>query len=88
MLGATIPSIDRYLLPIIFVIVLLSVIPPFLEWRKHRKVVAPTTDAEARPKPRNCKTCSTAKTDAELERGTGVDLHGRGWEIDASSTSR
>jgi membrane-associated protein len=36
-LGDTIPNIDRYLLPIIFVIVLLSVIPPFLEWRRHRK---------------------------------------------------
>ena len=46
-LGATIPSIDKYLLPIIFVIVLLSLIPPFLEWRKHRKDVAPATDAEA-----------------------------------------
>jgi membrane-associated protein len=46
-LGSTIPSIDRYLLPIIFVIVLLSVIPPFLEWRKHRKVVAPASAAEA-----------------------------------------
>jgi membrane-associated protein len=46
-LGSTIPSIDRYLLPIIFVIVLLSLIPPFIEWRRHRKVVVPATDAEA-----------------------------------------
>jgi membrane-associated protein len=46
-LGSTIPSIDRYLLPIIFVIVLLSVIPPFLEWRKHRKTVQPATASEA-----------------------------------------
>ena len=46
-LGSTIPSIDKYLLPIIFVIMLLSLIPPFLEWRRHRKVVAPATDAEA-----------------------------------------
>jgi membrane-associated protein len=46
-LGSTIPSIDRYLLPIIFVIVLLSVIPPLLEWRKHRKTVKPATAAEA-----------------------------------------
>ena len=36
-LGETIPSIDKYLLPIIFVIVLLSLIPPFIEWRKHRR---------------------------------------------------
>jgi membrane-associated protein len=36
-LGDTIPSIDKYLLPIIFVIIILSLIPPFLEWRKHRK---------------------------------------------------
>jgi membrane-associated protein len=46
-LGSTIPSIDRYLLPIIFLIVLISLIPPFLEWRRHRKVVAPATDAAA-----------------------------------------
>jgi membrane-associated protein len=46
-LGSAIPSIDRYLLPIIFVIVLISVIPPFLEWRKHRKAVAPATADEA-----------------------------------------
>jgi membrane-associated protein len=49
-LGDTIPNIDRYLLPIIFVIVLLSIIPPFLEWRRHRKRSAidatPTTDTE------------------------------------------
>jgi membrane-associated protein len=36
-LGSTVPSIDRYLLPIIALIVLGSVIPPFLEWRKHKK---------------------------------------------------
>jgi membrane-associated protein len=36
-LGNTIPSIDRYLLPIIALIVLGSLIPPFLEWRKHKK---------------------------------------------------
>jgi len=36
-LGETVPSIDRYLLPIIALIVLGSLIPPFLEWRKHRK---------------------------------------------------
>jgi membrane-associated protein len=46
-LGETIPSIDRYLLPIIGVIVLLSLLPPFLEWRKHRKAVAPLSAQEA-----------------------------------------
>jgi membrane-associated protein len=46
-LGETIPSIDRYLLPIIFVIVLLSVLPPLLEWRRHRKQVVPVSVAEA-----------------------------------------
>jgi membrane-associated protein len=46
-LGETIPSIDRYLLPIIAVIVLLSVLPPLLEWRKHRKTVRPATAREA-----------------------------------------
>ena len=30
-------NIDKYLLPIVAVIVVLSLIPPFLEWRKHRK---------------------------------------------------
>jgi membrane-associated protein len=46
-LGSTIPNIDKYLLPIIFLIVLLSLIPPFLEWRRHRNDVPPATDAEA-----------------------------------------
>jgi membrane-associated protein len=36
-LGSTVPSIDRYLLPIIALIVLGSLIPPFLEWRKHKR---------------------------------------------------
>ena len=30
-------SVDKYLLPIIFVIIFVSLIPPFLEWRKARK---------------------------------------------------
>ena len=30
-------SVDKYLYPIIGVIILLSFIPPFLEWRKHRR---------------------------------------------------
>ena len=50
-LGSTIPSIDRYLLPIIALIVLGSLIPPFLEWRKHKRegreaeANAPATEA-------------------------------------------
>lgn len=41
-------NVDKYLLPIVGVIVLLSLIPPALEYRKHRKGrVAPLTDAEA-----------------------------------------
>jgi len=46
-LGTTIPSIDRYLLPIIFVIILLSLLPPLLEYRRHRKQTEPATTAEA-----------------------------------------
>jgi membrane-associated protein len=46
-LGTTIPSIDRYLLPIIFVIILLSVIPPLLEYRRHKKQTGPVSEAEA-----------------------------------------
>jgi membrane-associated protein len=30
-------NIDHYLLPIVGLIIVLSLIPPFLEWRKHRK---------------------------------------------------
>jgi membrane-associated protein len=40
-------NIDKYLLPIVAVIVVLSLIPPFLEWRKHRKRAAEAT-AEAK----------------------------------------
>jgi membrane-associated protein len=46
-LGETVPSIDRYLLPIIGLIVLISVIPPLIEWRRHRKAVPPDSAAEA-----------------------------------------
>ena len=42
-------NIDKYLLPIVAVIIVLSLIPPFLEWRKHKKRAA---DARRRPKPR------------------------------------
>jgi len=37
-------NVDKYLYPIIAVIILVSFIPPFLEWRKHRK---PATQVEA-----------------------------------------
>ena len=40
-------SVDKYLLPIIALIILLSLIPPFLEWRKARKESHTVTAAEA-----------------------------------------
>jgi membrane-associated protein len=41
-------NIDKYLLPIVAVIIVLSLIPPFLEWRKHKKrsVTVTTTDPD------------------------------------------
>ncbi|MDQ1466086.1 MAG: rane-associated protein [Actinomycetota bacterium] len=36
-LGKHIKNVDRYLLPIVAVIVLVSLIPPALEYRKHRR---------------------------------------------------
>jgi hypothetical protein len=50
--GDLIPKdkVDTYLLPIIAVIILISMIPPLLEYRKHKKEAAashPLTDAEA-----------------------------------------
>ncbi len=39
-LGETVPSIDRYLLPIIGLIVLASILPPLIEVRRHRRAVA------------------------------------------------
>ena len=47
-LGNTVPSIDRYLLPIIALIVLGSLIPPFLEWRKHKKESRASAELEDR----------------------------------------
>jgi len=46
-LGETIPSIDKYLLPIIGVIVLLSILPPLIEMRRHRKAARALSVAEA-----------------------------------------
>lgn len=40
-------NIDKYLLPIIAVIIILSLIPPFLEYRKHKRKRGAVTDAEA-----------------------------------------
>ena len=39
-------NVDKYLYPIIGVIIVLSFIPPFLEWRKHRRART-ETEAEA-----------------------------------------
>jgi membrane-associated protein len=39
-LGKSIPSIDKYLLPIILLIVVISVLPPLLEVRKQRRASA------------------------------------------------
>jgi membrane-associated protein len=39
-------NIDKYLLPIVAVIIVLSLIPPFLEWRKHKKRSAATAATE------------------------------------------
>jgi membrane-associated protein len=40
-------NIDKYLLPIVAVIIILSLIPPFIEWRKHRqRAVATTSELE------------------------------------------
>ena len=60
-LGSEIHGIDRYLLPVIAAIVIVSAIPPFLEWRKHRRRSgSPKTPAEA--------VTETADLQADLER--------------------
>jgi membrane-associated protein len=46
-LGRSIPNIDRYLLPIIGVIIVASLIPPLLEYRKHRKAALPSSASDA-----------------------------------------
>lgn len=35
-LGASIPDIDRYLIPVLAVIIIVSIIPPLLHWRKEK----------------------------------------------------
>ena len=50
LLGSTIPSIDRYLLPIIAVIVAISLIPVAIEARRNRaKRAAAATEVTADP---------------------------------------
>lgn len=39
-------NVDRYLLPIVAVIIILSFIPPFLEWRKHKRQQAEAVAAD------------------------------------------
>ena len=40
-------KIDKYLLPIVAVIIVVSLIPPFLEWRKHRRASATPSSSES-----------------------------------------
>ena len=54
-------SVDKYLLPFIAVIVLVSFIPPFLEWRRAKRArAALPTEAEAR--------AEVAELHADLDR--------------------
>ena len=49
-LGSAIPNVDKYLLPIIAVIIAISLIPPLLEYRKHKRErgkAHPLDEAEA-----------------------------------------
>jgi membrane-associated protein len=48
-LGETVPDVDRYLLPIIAGIIVLSLIPPALEYLKHRRSTRTMAEAEDRP---------------------------------------
>jgi membrane-associated protein len=41
-------SIDAYILPIVAVVIILSLIPPALEWRRHRRTAARGSGAEHR----------------------------------------
>jgi membrane-associated protein len=36
-LGNTIPNIDKYLLPVIGLIIIVSIIPPTVQWFRHKK---------------------------------------------------
>jgi membrane-associated protein len=51
-IGSTVPDIDRYLLPVIAVIVALSILPALIEVRRHRRAARlpmPTPEAEPAP---------------------------------------
>jgi membrane-associated protein len=53
-LGKHIKNVDHYLLPIVAVIALVSLVPPVLEYRKHRRgVAARDADASAGKPPRS-----------------------------------
>ena len=60
-------SIDKYLLPIIAVIIIISLIPPFLEWRKAAGSPH-TVTRRAKPQPARPTHCTRApkKTDAVI----------------------
>jgi membrane-associated protein len=49
-LGDTVPDIDKYLLPIVAVIVVLSVLPPALEILRHRRRTRANTEGALRPR--------------------------------------
>jgi len=65
-LGRTIPDVDKYLLPMIGVIVLLSVVPPLLELLKHRRAAADAPGAEPPEEPTTA--AEAAEEAAELRR--------------------
>ena len=72
-LGKAIPDVDRYLLPIIGVVVLLSAIPPLLELRKHRRGAAAVPGA---PRPEEAASEVEAEEEAdELHRILHGDEH-------------
>ena len=58
-------NIDHYLLPIVAVIIVLSLIPPFLEWRKHKRT-SRRRDATSERWPRTTK--SPAGSPATFDR--------------------
>jgi membrane-associated protein len=79
-LGETIPSIDRYLLPIIAVIIILSILPALLHLRSasrsHDPTMSPTTTApgpaehdpaEGEPSDAEHDTAAGERSDAEVE---------------------
>ena len=62
-------SIDKYLYPLIAAIIIISLIPPFLEWRKAKKQ-KPVHFTRPRPKPKPPpSTKSSKKTDPPAQQG-------------------